>query len=41
MVTKVLPNGSWEQSEMNVDGLGVIDTRTISPSSGYFLGFIY
>jgi surface antigen len=40
-VTKVFPNGSWEQSEMNVDGLGVVDTRTVSPSVGYFLGFIY
>ncbi|HEY6538897.1 MAG TPA: CHAP domain-containing protein [Candidatus Dormibacteraeota bacterium] len=40
-VTKVLPNGSWEQSEMNVDGLGVEDTRTISPAMGYFVGFIY
>jgi len=41
LVTKVLPNGSWEQSEMNVDGLGVEDTRTISPTTGYFVGFIY
>jgi len=41
LVTKVLPNGSWEQSEMNVDGLGVQDTRTISPALGYFVGFIY
>lgn len=40
-VTKVLPNGSWEQSEMNVDGLGVVDTRTITPALGYFVGFIY
>ncbi len=40
-VTKVLPNGSWVQSEMNVYGLGVEDTRTLSPSVGYFLGFIY
>ena len=40
-VTKVFPNGSWEQSEMNVDGLGVEDTRMISPSLGYFVGFIY
>jgi surface antigen len=40
-VTKVLPNGSWEQSEMNVEGLGVEDTRTISPTMGYFVGFIY
>ncbi len=41
LVTKVLPDGSWEQSEMNVDGLGVVDTRTVSPSDGYFVGFIY
>ncbi|MFZ0169429.1 MAG: CHAP domain-containing protein [Candidatus Dormiibacterota bacterium] len=40
-VTKVLPNGEWVQSEMNVDGLGVEDSRTINPTSGYFLGFIY
>ena len=40
-VTKVLPDGSWEQSEMNVDGLGVEDTRTISPTLSYFMGFIY
>jgi surface antigen len=40
-VTKVLSNGSWEQTEMNVDGLGVEDTRTISPTVGYFVGFIY
>ncbi|MGH7642388.1 MAG: CHAP domain-containing protein [Candidatus Dormibacteria bacterium] len=40
-VTRVLPNGSWVQSEMNVDGLGVEDSRTISPTLGYFLGFIY
>jgi surface antigen len=40
-VTQVLPNGAWVQSEMNVDGLGVEDSRTISPTGGYFLGFIY
>ena len=40
-VTKVLPNGSWVQSEMNAPGLGVVDTRTVSPTVGYFLGFIY
>ncbi|HVC39474.1 MAG TPA: CHAP domain-containing protein [Candidatus Dormibacteraeota bacterium] len=40
-VTKVLPNGSWEQSEMNVGGVGVEDTRTIAPNIGYFVGFIY
>lgn len=40
-VTKVLANGEWVQSEMNVDGLGVEDSRTINPTSGYFLGFIY
>ncbi len=40
-VTNVLSNGSWEQTEMNVDGLGVEDTRTISPTVGYFVGFIY
>jgi len=40
-VTKGLSNGSWEQTEMDVDGLGVEDTRTISPTVGYFVGFIY
>jgi len=29
-VTKVLSNGSWEQTEMNVDGLG---SRTPGPSA--------
>jgi surface antigen len=41
LVTRVLANGEWVQSEMNVDGLGVEDSRTINPTSGYFLGFIY
>ncbi len=40
-VTKVLPNGGWVQSEMNVDGLGVEDSRTIQPGLNYFVGFIY
>ncbi len=40
-VTKVLANGSWQQSEMNVYGLGVQDTRTMVPGEGGFLGFIY
>ncbi|HVB53448.1 MAG TPA: CHAP domain-containing protein [Candidatus Acidoferrales bacterium] len=40
-VTKVLPNGTWVQSEMNVDGLGVEDSRTVSPTMGYLVGFIY
>lgn len=40
-VTKVLPNGSWVQSEMNAPGLGVVDSRTVSPTGGYFVGFIY
>ncbi|MGP8249761.1 MAG: CHAP domain-containing protein, partial [Candidatus Dormibacteria bacterium] len=41
IVTEVLANGEWVQSEMNVDGLGVEDSRTINPTSGYFVGFIY
>ncbi|MGH7698788.1 MAG: CHAP domain-containing protein, partial [Candidatus Dormibacteria bacterium] len=40
-VTKVLPNGSWVQSEMNVAGFGVVDTRTMSPGMDGFVGFIY
>ncbi|MHB8332325.1 MAG: CHAP domain-containing protein [Candidatus Dormibacteria bacterium] len=40
-VTKVLPDGSWQQSEMNVYGLGVLDTRTMVPGEGAFVGFIY
>lgn len=40
-VTRVLPNGSWEQSEMNVYGLGVEDTRTMVPGEDNFVGFIY
>ncbi len=40
-VTKVLPNGSWQQSEMNVYGLGVKDTRTMVPGEDAFVGFIY
>jgi surface antigen len=41
LVTSVLSNDSWQQSEMNVYGLGVVDTRTIGPDDGYFVGFIY
>ncbi len=40
-VTQVLPNGSWQQSEMNVYGLGVLDTRTMAPGQDGFVGFIY
>lgn len=40
-VTKVLPDGSWQQSEMNVYGLGVVDTRTMTPGEDGFIGFIY
>lgn len=40
-VTRVLPNGSWQQSEMNVYGLGVKDVRTMIPGEDGFLGFIY
>ena len=40
-VTKVLANGSWQQTEMNVYGLGVEDTRTMVPGEDGFLGFIY
>ena len=40
-VTKVLANGSWQQSEMNVYGLGVEDTRTMVPGEDAFVGFIY
>jgi surface antigen len=41
LVTNVLADGSWQQSEMNVYGLGVVDTRTINPDEGDLVGFIY
>jgi len=41
LVTQVLPNGSWQQSEMNVYGLGVLDTRTMSLGQDTVIGFIY
>lgn len=41
LVTKVLPDGSWQQSEMNVYGLGVVDTRTMVPGEDSVVGFIY
>ena len=41
LVTKVLPDGSWQQSEMNVYGLGVLDTRTMVPGEDALVGFIY
>ncbi|MHB1500875.1 MAG: COG3942 and LysM peptidoglycan-binding domain-containing protein [Candidatus Dormibacteria bacterium] len=40
-VTKVLPNGDWQQSEMNVFGVGVVDTRTLAPGEDSAVGFIY
>jgi surface antigen len=38
VVTAVLPNGQFQVSEMNVDGVGVADTRTSSMSD--VIGFI-
>ncbi len=41
LVTSVLSNGDWVQSEMNVQGLGVVDHRTMSPGEDNLIGFIY
>ncbi len=41
LVTRTLPNGSWIQSEMNVEGLGVVDHRHLYPGQGQIVGFIY
>jgi surface antigen len=40
-VEKVNPDGSFVISEMNVRGLGVYDTRTVTSSSIDLIGFIY
>jgi len=40
-VEAVYPNGSWEVSEMNYAGWGIISQRIIYPGTIYVIGFIY
>ena len=40
-LVKAVSGAAWTVSEMNVIGLGVIDTRTISPGQVPLVGFIY
>ena len=40
-LVKAVSGASWTVVEMNVVGLGVIDTRTISPGQVPLVGFIY
>jgi len=41
-VTNVAPNGTFTVSEMNWNGFGVTDNRTVNPQNNpHFLGFIY
>ena len=40
-VEGVNSNGSWTVSEMNYNGWGVVDRRTISPGQVPLIGFIY
>lgn len=40
-VTDVIDGGSWTVTEMNWQGLGRVDSRTINGKPDHFLGFIY
>jgi surface antigen len=41
LVEAVYPDGSWKVSEMNYQGWGMVDYRTIRPGGVPLIGFIY